>query len=148
MQISLREARRIALSAQGFDRPRPKVRVKASDLARTVRQLGLIQIDYINVLIPAQYQVLFSRCGPYDRRLLDDLVYKRREFTEQWAHEASIIPIETWPLLRERMKARRFPPYGFEAILAQHPAYLDLVLDHVRERGPIAAEDLPLQEGA
>src|SRR5437016_14607496 len=84
--LSLNEARRIALAAQGFDRPRP-VRVTADHLRRTIRRLGLLQIDYVNVLTPAHYQVLFSRLGPYQRSRLDDLVYRGRDFTEQWAHE-------------------------------------------------------------
>ena len=79
--LSLSEARQIALGAQGFDRPRPRGRVDASHLRRTIRQLGLLQIDYVNVLLPAQYQVPFSRLGPYERSRLDDLVYRRREFT-------------------------------------------------------------------
>ena len=88
--LSLGEARRIALAAQGFDRPRPNGRVDLSHLRSTIRQLGLLQIDCVNVLVPAHYQVPFARLGPYERSLLDDLVYRRREFTEQWAHEASI----------------------------------------------------------
>ncbi len=62
--LSLDEARRIALAAQGFDRPRPSGPVAARHLRRTIRQLGLLQIDYVNVLGPAHYQVLFSRLGP------------------------------------------------------------------------------------
>jgi uncharacterized protein len=161
MRLSLAEARRIALGAQGFDRPRPpfnraqrppiglcasKRRVTAADLKRVIRQLGLLQIDYVNVLIPAQYQVPFSRCGPYDQQLLDEVVYASREFTEQWAHEASIIPVETWPLLRERMKTRRLRPWGFDKLLDDYAQYSDLVLQHVRERGPVGAEDVPLPE--
>jgi uncharacterized protein YcaQ len=91
--LSLSEARRIALAAQGFDRPRPTGAVALSHIRRTIRQLGLLQIDYVNVLVPAHYQVLFSRLGPYKRSRLDDLIYRRREFTEQWAHEASIVPV-------------------------------------------------------
>jgi uncharacterized protein YcaQ len=140
--LSLDEARRIALAAQGFDRPRPK-RVDVRHLRRTIRQLGLIQIDYVNVLLPAQYQVPFSRLGPYDRSRFDDLVYREREFTEQWAHEASIIPMDTWPLLRHSMATRRVYPYGFEDFLKQNLEYAQLVLDQVRERGPLTAGDLP-----
>jgi uncharacterized protein len=161
MRLPVTEARRIALRAQGFDRARPQLdraqrppiglcapkrRVTAADLKRVIRQLGLVQIDYVNVLVPAQYQIPFSRCGPYERALLDDVAYRSREFTEQWAHEASIIPVETWPLLRERMKTRRFRPWGFEKLLDDFPAYFDFVLQQVRERGPIAAEELPLPD--
>src|SRR5713226_2482415 len=146
MHLSLDEARRIALAAQGFDRPRPR-RVEARHLARTIRQLGLLQIDYVNVLIPAHYLVLFSRLGPYKKTLFHDVVYRRREFTEQWAHEASILPVESWPLLRHRMETHRVRPYGFEKFMAQHPAYVDWVREQVRERGPLAADDLAEPEG-
>ncbi len=137
--LSLSEARRIALRAQGFDRPRPRG-VGAGHLRRAIRQLGLVQIDYVNVVAPAQYQVLFSRLGPYDRSLLDDLVYRRREFIEQWGHEASILPVETWPLLRHRMETHRVRPWGFEKFLARHPSYVKRVVDQVRARGAVTAD--------
>src|SRR5436190_20303763 len=94
-ELSAGEARRIALAAQGFDRPRPRGRVGAADLRRTIRQLGLLQIDFVNVLVPSHYLVPFSRLGAYKRALLDEVVYRGRDFTEQWAHEASIVPVET-----------------------------------------------------
>ena len=141
--FSAAEARRIALAAQGFDRGRSVGRVGLADLRRVIRQLGLLQIDYCNVLAPAQYQVLFSRLGPYKTSLLDDLVYRRREFTEQWAHEASIVPVEAWPLLRHRRDTHRVRPYGFEKFLDSEPEYVAWVLEEVNRRGPIAGGDLP-----
>ena len=144
--LSLSEARRIALAAQGFDRARPR-RVTTDHLRRTIRQLGLLQIDYVNVLAPAHYQVLFSRLGPYSRKHFDDVVYGRGEFTEQWAHEASILPVETWPLLRHRMETHRVRPWGFEKIMAQIPDYVESVLDQVRTKGPLAADDLADPDG-
>lgn len=140
--LSISEARRMALTAQGFNRPRPR-RVDVRQLRRTIRNLGLVQIDYVNVLIPAQYQVPFSRLGPYDRERLDQLVYRDGEFTEQWAHEASIIPIEVWPLLRYRMAERRLRPHGIEKFLDANPSYTKTVLRQVRRRGPLSAADLP-----
>ena len=145
--LSLSEARRIALTAQGFDRPRPGGQVNARHLRRTIRQLGLLQIDFVNVLVPAHYQVLFSRLGPYSRSRLHDLVYRRREFTEQWAHEASIVPVESWPLLGHRREAHRVRPFGFERFMAQHPDYVDWVVAQVRARGPLSADNLPELEG-
>ncbi len=146
--LSLSEARRVALAAQGFDRPRPRARVDARLLRRTIQQLGLLQLDYVNVLVPAHYQVPFSRLGPYERSRLDDLVYRRRAFTEQWAHEASIVPVANWPLLRHRMATHRVRPWGFERFLTRHREYVAWVLQEVRARGPVTADDLPDPDGA
>ena len=116
-------------------------------IRRVIHQLGLIQIDYVNVLVPAHYQVLFSRLGPYEvaaRRLVYD-----REFTEQWAHEASIVPIESWrQLLEYRRAEHRVRPWGFETFLNSNPLYVAAAVEQIRERGALTAEDLPSPEGA
>jgi uncharacterized protein YcaQ len=145
--LSAAQARRIALAAQGFDRPRPKGRVDARHLRRLVHQLGIVQIDFVNVLVPAHFMVPFSRLGPYSRPRFHDVLYGSDEFTEQWAHEASILPASTWPLLRFRMARHRVRPRGFEKFLASYSDYADWVLKEVRRRGPLAAEDLPEPEG-
>ncbi|HEX9636982.1 MAG TPA: crosslink repair DNA glycosylase YcaQ family protein, partial [Acidobacteriota bacterium] len=106
-----------------------------------------LQIDFANVLLPAHYQVPFSRLGPYRRSLLDELVYRRRQFTEQWAHEASIIPVASWPLLRHRMENHRVRPWGFEKFIEKHPRYVDWVLEQVEQRGPLCAAELETPEG-
>ncbi len=145
--ISLDEARRLALAAQGFDRPRPAGRPDARHVRGVILRLGLLQLDFVTVVGPAHYQVLFSRLGPYDRALLDDLAYRRREFTEQWAHEASLLPVDAWPLLRHRMEVHRPRPYNFGPVLARHPEYAGRVLAEVRARGPLGAEELDHPEG-
>ena len=91
-------------------------------------------------MIPAHYQVPFSRLGHYRTSQLDQLVYETQDFTEQWAHEASIIPMATWPLLRYRMKDHRVRPYGFEKFMAKDPDYLDRVLEDPEQAGVKARE--------
>src|SRR5579864_434975 len=145
--LSLSEARRIALAAQGFDRPRPSGAVETRHLIRAIRQLGLVQLDYVNVLVPAHYVVLFARLGPYERTRLDNLFYRKREFTEQFAHEASIVPVESWPLLRHRRETHRVRPYGFDVFMEANADYVARVLDEVRARGPLSADDLPVPDG-
>ncbi len=135
-------ARRIALAAQGFGRPRPR-RPDVRHLRATVRRLGLLQLDFVNVLIPAHFLVLFSRLGPYSRRRLHQLVYRDGEFIEQWAHEASIVPMDCWPLLAYRRETHRPRPRGFEKFLERHPAYVEEALEQVRRQGPLTADDLP-----
>jgi uncharacterized protein YcaQ len=146
-QLSLAQARSIALAAQGFDQRRPR-RVTVRDVARTIRRLALVQLDYVNVVVPSHYQVIFSRLGPYDRSLLDKLVYGSGEFTEHWAHEASIVPTETWPLLRYRREQHRPRPWGFDVFLRENPAYVAKLLEEVRARGPLRADELPVFPGS
>ncbi|MCZ2151255.1 MAG: winged helix DNA-binding domain-containing protein [Bryobacterales bacterium] len=145
--LSLSEARRMAIAAQGLHLPRPRARPTAAAIAGVIHRLGLLQLDFVNVLLPAHYLVLYSRLGMYDKGLFHDLVYRRREFTEQWAHEASIVPMSSWPLLDHRRKTHRVRPYGFEQFLHSYPHYVARVLDHVRVRGPLTAEDIPETEG-
>src|SRR3954453_5860483 len=145
-QLSLSDARRAGLAAQGFDRPRPPP-TGPREIAATIRKLGLVQIDCVNVVVPAHYQVLFSRLGPYDRAVFDQVAYRSGEFTEQWAHEASLIPVETWPLLRHRMDLGRFANWGFTATAERDPEYAAWVLEQVRDRGPLGADDLAHPEG-
>lgn len=146
-RLSLREARRIALAAQGFHRPRPDRGITERDIRAVIRRLGLIQLDFVNVLIPAHYQPVFSRLGPYPPALFDKTVYRTHEFTEQWPHEACIIPVETWPLLRFRMEEHRCRPRGFESFLHANADYAASVLQAVRDSGPIAAAHLPEPDG-
>jgi uncharacterized protein YcaQ len=145
--LSLAEARRLALAAQGFHRKRPR-RATVRHLRDTIRRLGLLQIDCVNVVCAAHYMVPFSRLGPYDRSAFDKLIYRSGEFAEHWAHEISIIPAETWPLLRYRRETDRVRPWGFAKVLEERADYAAWVLEEIRRRGPLAADDLPHPDGA
>src|SRR5580658_2514179 len=140
--LSLDEARHLALTAQGFGKKRPR-RATVRHLRDTIRRLGLLQIDYVNVVCAAHYMVPFSRLGPYNRAAFDDLIYRSGEFAEHWAHEISIVPAETWPLLRYRRETDRVRPWGFAKVLEERADYAAWVLEEVRRRGPLAADELP-----
>ncbi len=132
----------MALGAQGFDRPRAQARIDVRHVRRIIRKLGLLQLHYVNVLIPAHYQVLFSRLGSYPRSLLERTVYRGKQFTEQWAHEASIIPMEIWPLLRDRMEKHRLRPWGLEEFMAENSDFVNSVLQQVQDEGPLGADQV------
>lgn len=142
-RFSQAEARRIALAAQGFDRSRPDVKPDIRHLRRVVNTLGLLQLDYVNVLVPAHYLVVWSRLGAYDKQCLERLVYERGEFTEQWAHEASIVPTSSWPLLGHRRQAHELHKQNPLRKMRGRNAYLDSVLEQVRSTGALTAHDLP-----
>ena len=139
-RMSLPVARRIALAAQGFADPPPAGKVTAAHLRRVMRRVGLLQLDSVNVLVRAHYMPAFSRLGPYRRELLDEYAYKRRNLFEYWAHEASLIPVEHFPLFRHRMKSGR--RWRIEEWANAREKYIEAVLEEVRERGPLSVGDL------
>src|ERR1019366_2686490 len=100
--LSLAEARALLLAAQGLDRAGVKVATKDSVRA-AIRRMGVLQIDTIHVVARSPYLVLWSRLGAYDPVWLDELLAEGRIF-EYWAHEASFLPIEDYPLFRRRMR--------------------------------------------
>jgi uncharacterized protein YcaQ len=105
--------------------------------------MGLLQLDFVNVLVPAHYLVVYSRVGGYKPETFSRLVYERGEFTEQWAHEASIVPTTDWPLLEHRR--RSFTPWSGSSItkLRNKAKYLEQIIEIIREKGPITSQDLP-----
>lgn len=147
IRLSAAEARRIALAAQGFDRSRPSNPTDVRHFRRVIDSLGLLQLDYVNVLVPAQYLVLWSRLGPYDRTRFERFVYDRGEYTEQWAHEASIVPASSWPLLEHRRMAYQMHKNNPIRKLRNRRAYLQAALDQVRRDGALTAGDLPPAPG-
>ncbi len=147
-RLSIAQARRLALAAQGFGQARPAA-PGLRDLRRTVRRLGLLQIDSVNVVARAHLLPLFSRLGPYETALLDRAAYagRRRVLFEYWGHEASLIPIERHPLYRWRMQdaADGRKVYGALTRFARENAgFVDEVLAEVAARGPLSASELAL----
>lgn len=147
------EARRIALAAQGFGRPRPP-EVTAAHLRRTVARLGLHQIDSVNVLVRAHYLPAFSRLGAYDRTLIDRDAWGRlsqRRLFEYWAHEASLLPLALHPLLRWRMADAEADVAGYKGLrgfATEHRATVDAILHRIRAEGPLTASDLAEEKGS
>jgi uncharacterized protein YcaQ len=140
--LSLAEARRIALAAQGFADPTPRTAVDRRHLRRVLGRVGMIQMDSVNVLVRSHYLPSFSRLGPYPREILDRMAYQRpRELFEYWGHEASLIPMALHPLFRWRM-TRGDAWGGMLRVSRERPEYVASVLAEVAEHGPIGSSDL------
>src|SRR6188472_3039405 len=139
--LSQRQARRIALAAQGFRDPRhttPTMRTFNRTLART----GVLQVDSVNVLQRAHYMPLFSRMGPYDQGLLTRASEKRpRRLVEYWAHVQALMPVELWPVMQHRMDHYR-AQRGKWNTMVERPELERSLLAEVGERGASTARDL------
>lgn len=145
-RISRKDARRIALTAQGFGIRRPE-RVTAAHLRRTIDRLGLHQIDSVNVLTRAHYLPAFSRLGSYDRSLLERDAWgprRSRRLFEYWAHEASLLPLDLHPLFRWRMERAARGEIGWKnlrSFAGERHGEAQAVLDRIAAQGPMAASD-------
>jgi len=144
-RLTQAQARRIAIVAQGFSDPRPPPgEATMRHVQRVIDRVGIIQIDSVNVLTRSQYLPLFSRLGPYDTALLERArdVGPRR-LVEYWAHEASLIPPQTWALLNFRMKRALSDSWGgMQRVARDHPELVQAVFAEVTSRGPLTSRQL------
>ena len=140
--MSLETARTLALVKQGLHRRPPNTGKPA--LLDTIRRIGLLQLDTINVVARSHYLVMLSRVGLYDPADLDALLYPDRHLFEQWAHAACLIPVEDYHYFAPVILHRRERPLQVWLLpgLGDNPQQvLDAVLAEVRERGPLASRD-------
>ncbi|MBX2832772.1 MAG: winged helix DNA-binding domain-containing protein [Rhodospirillales bacterium] len=145
--ISVKQARNLALVGQGFDsdesRPVTKRRIM-----KAIRKTNMLQVDSVNVLTRAHYMPIFSRLGVYDPALLDDIVWGKardRKLFEYWGHEASMIPVEDYPLYRWRMEDAKsgMGTWGRIArIQREKPDLIKGILDHIEREGAVGSSDL------
>lgn len=135
------QARRIALGAQGVLGGRPDGRVDRRHFRRVLNQLGAVQLDSVNVLCRSHYLPFFSRLGSYSLHGLDEYLATTREVFEYWGHEASVMPIASYPLFRHRMEEMN-PWSRARDLLEKRPGYVDAVHRQVLLDGPITVSEL------
>lgn len=145
-ELSLAQARRVALRAQGLERRRPALAGAPTlrHLQQVVDRLGLLQIDSVNVLARAHLVPAFSRLGPYDPTLVDRASGRPpRRLVETWAHEASFVPPSTYPLLGYRRRAYVEHAWGtISEVPLRHAPVVDEVRELVRDSGPVTAREV------
>ena len=145
--IALDRLRRIVVVAQGFAPARRSAGASARSAAdavhAAVRRLSCVQLDSISTVERSHRIVLTSRAGRYPQGTVSRLLGEGRLF-EYWAHEACLLAIEDFPLLRPRMAERRVH-HWYGPFIDEQPALAAEVLAAVRERGPLGSKDF---EGA
>ncbi|MFE6857920.1 winged helix-turn-helix domain-containing protein [Nocardia sp. NPDC057668] len=142
--LTVATARRIALAAQGFAAARPSTPPTRRTVLKALDSTKLLQLDSVAAVVRAHYAPLFSRIGAYDRTLLDDLAWSHsarrpRQFVEYWAHEAALLPVRDWPLMRWRMEKYRNGRWAGLSAGERDSALIDDVIGVLREFGPSTA---------
>ena len=128
--------RRLVLHAQGYAaRAR---RGTTRDVEAAIRRLSCVQLDSISAVERSHRIALVSRVGDYPKGTVPALLSRGRVF-EYWAHEACLLPIETWPLFRPAMDRGGRRWYG--NALEEHPEVVEHVLEEIEQRGPLGSRD-------
>ena len=142
--LSIADARRIALAAQGFDTARPQTKATQRHVEALISRLGVIQIDSVNVLVRSQELPLFSRLGDHNRNAIPKATEKQKLF-EYWGHEAAHLPVEIHPLFRWKMEAARtgrVTHWGLTSFYEENKAFVKRTLKHVEKNGPTTSREL------
>jgi hypothetical protein len=145
LEIDAVSAKRIAVTAQGLHRPRPNGKVDRRHFRRVFGDTGLVQLDSVQAVCRSHYLVFFSRLGKYDRLKLDDWIWHSGEIFESWAHEASILSVETEPFLRwKKSRALNGETWkGLFELANSQKKYVRDVMDQVLlSTSPIKASEL------
>ena len=141
--ISRTVARRLAIVAQGLAGPRP--RADTEGIMEVLGRLGCLQLDPINIVARSHLLVLWSRLGSYDQGLLDILLWQERRLFEYWAHAASIVLTQDYPIHQMRMRR-----YGKESDswsqqvsvwMQQNETLRISILSALHQRGPLRSRD-------
>lgn len=132
VELSASQARVLSLRQLGVDSDRD------DSVMAVVDRLGLLQVDSVNVFERAHYMPLFSRLGKFDKSELESAMGGfHPQLIEYWAHEASIVRIENWPLYRWRMNAYRdkySTKWGMEA---GNKKLVEQITSQLRANGPM-----------
>ncbi|HJT92929.1 MAG TPA: crosslink repair DNA glycosylase YcaQ family protein, partial [Mycobacterium sp.] len=138
--LTVDQARRVAVAAQGFAEPRPSGPITRAHVRRLISRIQVLQLDSVSVAVRAHYAPVFSRLGPYDRDVVDRAAWSHsarspRLLIEYWAHEAALMAVDDWPLMRWRMREYRHGRWG-KHIVKANPQLADHIVAAVSELGP------------
>jgi uncharacterized protein YcaQ len=141
--ISHTQARQIAITAQYLADPRPNN--DADGIMEVINRLGCLQLDPINVVARSHLLVLWSRLGNYDPLLLDTLLWQERRLFEYWAHAASIVLTEDYPIHQMEMLhyARDSSNWSQKRRdwMEQNDSLRVSILHALHENGPLRSRD-------
>ncbi len=144
-KISLTHARRLAITKQRLAGPMPSN--DKEGIMDITRSIGCLQLDPTSAVARNHLLIVWSRAGNYDLKELDTLLWDERRLFEYWAHAASIVLTEDFPIHDHVM--RQYPrgdtrwSMRVREWLEQNSEFRDYVLNELRARGPMQLKEFP-----
>ncbi|NEY90062.1 winged helix-turn-helix domain-containing protein [Tabrizicola oligotrophica] len=137
------QARRLFLHRHALAEP-PSGPATGADLAALIRRIGFVQVDSINTVERAHHMILWSRRQSYRPASLKRLLERDRALWEHWTHDASILPVETFPYWRHRFArdADRLHGNWRKWFRDGYEAQFDRILNHIAAHGPVTSAEV------
>lgn len=145
MNLSLEQARAVALKAQGLLEAAPFGLGRDAVLG-AVEHLGYVQIDTISVVERAHHHVLWSRVPDYQPKAIDALLAEKTVF-EYWSHAAAYLPIRDYRFSLPRMRVFR-RKYHWSDETPELRSAMRRVVARMRRDGPLKARDFEAKEAS
>ncbi len=149
LEITTQDARRLLLHLQGLTRD-PTKKLSTPDLYQLVEDLGYVQLDSIRIVERAHHHILFSRNQTYRPHQLEDLYEHGQCLTEQWTHDASIIPSKFFPYWKHRfpiIKKKYAASKWWQARVKDPKKALRMVAERIEQDGPVGARHFETEKG-
>ncbi|MEH6404195.1 MAG: crosslink repair DNA glycosylase YcaQ family protein [Sneathiella sp.] len=137
LEINNKTARRLWLNSHGLI----AAPTGPLDVLHTIKQLGFVQLDTIQNVVRAHHHILWSRNQKYREPILDELLKKDRTLFEHFTHDASIIPMDFYPMWR-----RQFKRLGDKVSQSNYyrnkvsKADMNAIKNRIREEGPLSTQ--------
>ncbi|TAH49824.1 MAG: winged helix-turn-helix domain-containing protein [Chloroflexota bacterium] len=142
--ISAQTARRLAITKQHLDATRYEA--TTDGIYQTVRDIGCLQLDPLQTVARSHTLVVFSRVGPYEIADLDKLIYHDKKLFEYWAHAASHVLTEDYPIHHLRMREYAKTEDAWHLRIAEwinaNKKLRDMILREIKRNGPISSRVL------
>jgi uncharacterized protein YcaQ len=144
IQISSFLARRLAINKQRLAGPRPAPGPEG--LLEVARDLGCVQLDPISAVDRSHRLVWRARVGSFESAHLDQVLWQEHHMFEYWAHCASLVLTEDFPL--HHLMMRQYP--GWDSAwsertrewIRQNDKLRRYLLKEIRRNGPVPSREL------
>lgn len=145
-ELSLADVRRLAVQRQCLAGQQPTHPSK-EDILHVAQAIRCIQLDPINVVARNPLLIFWSRLGNYQLADFETLLWQDKKLIEYWAHAASLVLVEDFPIHHYHMHHYHTPPLTkrraqFLALIAKNDSFKQYILQELRHRGPLFHTEL------
>lgn len=127
--ISNAQARKLALSAQGFQN-------QYSSLDEVLETTHVFQLDSVNVFERAHLLPAFSRMGAYSLADFEKWAFAQPQIAEEWAHCATLLAKTDWALFEFR-RQESLARQSVQTMLKEQAKTISWIRSELASNGPM-----------